>query len=580
VTKLQDHLDQIIVEVDNIKSGSVHEFTSDFATSSDEDEIQPAQPIRIKEEVKTSVDVSAEIAETQIKKHIEEKIQQVTPEEPERTKTSAEKIQESIAAGTPPIEIEEIAPKTLRVDIDRINDLLNMTSEMVLNRAVFTQLSLDYSRFYDYLFDNKKLSRSELQTLRNLISSFELNVESLGRATNLLQDGVMKIRLVPINLLFRKIPRIVRDLSIKTGKKVRIEFKGEETELDRTVIEKISDPIIHILRNAVDHGIELPEIRKKLGKSPIGTVTCSSYYEGDIVVVEISDDGVGIDVDKIKERVKELKILDERDLEKFTDSDLLELIFFPGFSTSKSVTDTSGRGVGMDVVRDNISKLGGTVTISSDKDKGTTITMRIPLTLAIIKTLLVKISALVYAIPVASISETIKINTNEINFVEDEEVINFRDKVIPLIRLDNIFTFPETTPFPESDATNIENSEFLSHLDRPTEQTQLGDSSSLAENEIYIVVLQVGEKEFGLHVNALIGEQDIVIENLDDTLVHSQGISGAAILGDGTIALTMDVIELTKLSVEREQAKSKLAKHVLIDQIRQETGLNTRENGK
>ncbi len=557
--RLEDYLQQITKEVSSIKRGVVVEI-DDSPTES------PAPKVKLPEPAKTASPEPAPVAEKTPVKIEEKHFEEPEPEKPVITEEEESKPLYDFSS-----EIEELAPKTLRVDIDRINDLLNMASEMVINRAVFTKLSQDYSRFYDYLVESKKLTRSDLQVLRNLVGSLDQNVTVLGRSTTILQDGVMKIRLVPINLLFRKIPRIVRDLSRKTGKKVRIEFKGEETELDRTVIEKISDPLIHIMRNAVDHGIESPEVRKKNGKSAIGTITCSSYYEGDMVIIDIHDDGVGIDIEKLKAKVIQSKILSEEELEKLSDSDLLEIIFFPGFSTSDEVTTTSGRGVGMDVVKDNINKLGGTVTVNSEKSKGTTVTLRIPLTLAIIKTLLVKIDTFSYAVPVAAITETVKIDVSTIKFVEDKEVINFRDQVIPLLRLSNIFSFPETIHIKPEELEILQSAEDENVIFDASEQALLGDKSSLAENEMFVIVLHVGDKLIGLHVDSLVGEQDIVIENLDDPLVRSQGISGAAILGDGTITLILDVNELSKLSVEKEKMKSRLARQAIIEQIVQET---------
>jgi len=555
--KMQEYIDHIEKEVESIKLGKVIEiepFREEAPSVKDEKKEEP-----VKKEAKPIITEPAEP---------DEKIKEEKPVEEPSEITITQQMEETLPEIS--FDFDELSPRTLRVDIQRVNELLNMTSELVINRSTFTQINSDYQKFFDYLQDNKKLSREEVQTLRSLISTLEQNVMSLERTANQLQDGVMKIRLVPLNLLLRKVPRIVRDLSRKTRKKVRVLFTGEETELDKTVIEKLNDPLLHIIRNAVDHGIENPEERKKFGKPPVGTINCTSYYEGDMVVIEVNDDGKGIDIDNLRRKVVEKKILDKGEVEKLSDSDLLEVIFLPGFSTSEQVTATSGRGVGMDVVRENIERLGGSVLLKSEKNVGTTVTLRIPLTLAIIKALLSIIDGLIYALPVASIVETLKIKKDTINKVDEEEVLNIHDKVIPLLRLSKIFRFSKSEQFkPPEDSLMSFDESMLGVESKEDRLGALGRRSSLGEDEIFVIIMRVGEKQVGLYVDALIGEQDIVIENLEDKLVRSQGVSGTAVLGDGSIALILDINELLRLSVEKERTKAKIARHSFLEKSEQ-----------
>jgi two-component system, chemotaxis family, sensor kinase CheA len=443
----------------------------------------------------------------------------------------------------------------LRVDSKRIDQLLNLVSEVVINKASFNQLIGEVNgNFVQFQLRQEQYRETLRELLESLpayveeiqggkplktvkkemlarfggLSSFYNQYESglketmghlknstqnLARITSELQEGVMKIRMVPISQIFSRFPRLVRDLSKSLKKQIALTIEGESTELDKSVIADLLDPLIHCVRNSIDHGIEEPGTREKAGKSPTGNVTLRAGNEGNMVVIEISDDGRGIDVESVRKkavkdgRIHEHKILSEIEAHN--------LIFEPGFSTSKTVTDVSGRGVGLDVVRKQIEKLSGTVSVWSEPGQGSRFTIKLPLTLAIIQGLLVRVGKNVFAIPVSAVMETMKVRLEEIRRIDNYEVFNLRDDIISLVRLHTLF-----------------------HIESPVDAATQ-----------YIVVVGSKGPRIGILVDSLIGEEDVVIKPLKDKFTKSPGIAGASILGDGTVSLIIDVTQLLELGM-------------------------------
>lgn len=377
--------------------------------------------------------------------------------------------------------------KTVRVDIDRLDNLMNLVSELIIIKT----------RMEDIGYANEKQNMNEA-------------IEYLERITTNLHDAVMKVRMVPIERVFNRFPRMVRDLSKELGKDINLKMSGEETEVDRTVIDEIGDPLIHLIRNSIDHGIEKTEDRLKMGKSEQGIVKLLAYPDGNNVVIEVQDDGLGIDTEKVKDKAISKGIITKDVAEKLSKEDACLLLFKPGFSTAEKVTDLSGRGVGLDVVKSKIESIGGVVEVDTVKGKGTKFTIRIPLTLAIIQALLIKLKEEIYAIPLSSIKEITTISNNSIRKIQNQEVVLFRNNTLPIIRLHNI--------------VGLEN-----------------DNNS---DELIIVIVKKGEKEVGLVIDELIGQQEIVIKSLGKFLAGIKHIVGATILGNGRISLILDVNSL------------------------------------
>lgn len=452
----------------------------------------------------------------------------------------------------------------LRVDSKRIDYLLNLVSEIVISKASFNQLASVLSeelthfqnaenvlknsihkmleslpRYLEQLKDGcsvkdvrmemlsdfgeiDKLFEKDDAELKSLNVKLRSSTQNLGRIAGELQEGVMKIRMVPINQIFSRFPRVVRDLQRDLGKKIDLVIEGEDTELDKSVVEDLLDPIMHCVRNSVDHGVESPEKRLAAGKSETGRVLLKASNEGNLIIIDISDDGAGIDAEKVKKKAVEKGLLHPDKV--LTDNEAHQLIFLPGFSTAEKISNVSGRGVGLDVVKTMIDKLNGTVTVSSEKGKGTTFRIRLPLTLAIIQGLLVRVGKEVYSIPVASVIESQRIPYGEIKTIDNYEVLNVRDEVISVLRLSRIF--------------NIKGS---------------------VQNEYCnIVIVGSKDKKVGIMVDSLIGEEDVVIKPLRDQYTSSPGIAGASILGDGSVSLIIDVSQLLDLSVNRETVPNKI----------------------
>lgn len=412
----------------------------------------------------------------------------------------------------------KIAKQTLRVAADKIDKLMNQVGELVVNRASYAQLYNEMREFQRSI-RNLGLDVKESKWIRDFTFRLSEATVALGRVANDLQEGVMKIRMLPIAQLFNRYPRLVRDLIHNTNKQVQLEIQGEETELDKMVIEEIADPLVHIIRNAVDHGIETVEERKRKNKPPVATVRLESYHESNHVVIEIIDDGRGINPQLIRNTAIEKGLFTRDELDRMRSKELLSIIMIPGFSTSETITTTSGRGVGMDVVKKNVEKLNGTIEIDSDVDEGTRIRIKIPLTLAIIQALLVRVGGEVFTIPLSVVEETLRVAKNEINTIEGIEVIQLRDRVLSLLRLTNEFKKV---------------------------------SKSLEPEHEYVVVVNTGMRQVGLVVDSLIGQEEAVIKPLVDFLQERSGFSGATILGDGSVSLILDVYELVNICMERQ----------------------------
>ncbi|MGP4040278.1 chemotaxis protein CheA [Gracilibacillus sp. D59] len=377
-----------------------------------------------------------------------------------------------------------VTSKTIRVNIDRLDGLMNLFEELVIDRGRLEQISAN-------------LKHAELQE----------TVERMSRISGDLQNIILNMRMVPIEQVFNRFPRMVRQLSKDLGKKINLEIIGAETELDRTVIDEIGDPLVHLIRNALDHGIETPEKRQASGKNEEGHLLLEAYHSGNHVFIEISDDGAGINREKVVNKAVSNQVITEVEANQLTDKQVYQLIMSSGFSTADKISDVSGRGVGLDVVKNTIESLGGTITIESEEGKGSLFSIQLPLTLSIISVLLVEVKKEKYAIPLSSIIETAIISKSEILNAHNKKVIDFRGKVVPLIDLKNVFEVP-------------------------TENN---------EDELYsIVIIRKGDKMAGLIVDTFIGQQEIVLKSLGDYLGDVFAISGATILGDGQVALIVD----------------------------------------
>jgi two-component system, chemotaxis family, sensor kinase CheA len=335
-------------------------------------------------------------------------------------------------------------------------------------------------------------------------------IEYLERITTSLHDAVMKVRMVPIERVFNRFPRLVRDLSKELGKEIDLQMSGEETEVDRTVIDEIGDPLIHLIRNSIDHGVELPEDRIKSGKQKKGTVILKAYPDGNNVVIEVEDDGKGMDTEAIKNKAIQKQLIDEREAKNLNDDDIINLLFEAGFSTADTISDVSGRGVGLDVVKSKIESINGNIEVQSEKNKGSRFIIRIPLTLAIIQALLIKIKEEIYAIPLSSITEITDIKSEQIRDIQGQEVVLYREKTLPIIRLKEI----------------------------------LGIEEKEEKESLIVVIVKKGDKQAGIIIDGLIGQQEIVIKGLGKYLSKIKYLSGATILGNGNISLILDVNSL------------------------------------
>ncbi|EMH62116.1 chemotaxis histidine kinase/response regulator CheAY2 [Helicobacter pylori] len=438
-----------------------------------------------------------------------------TPKAP-KTETKAKAKADTEENKAPSIGVEQ----TVRVDVRRLDHLMNLIGELVLGKNRLIRIYSDVEERYD--------GEKFLEELNQVVSS-------ISAVTTDLQLAVMKTRMQPVGKVFNKFPRMVRDLSRELGKSIELIIEGEETELDKSIVEEIGDPLIHIIRNSCDHGIEPLEERKRLNKPETGKVQLSAYNEGNHIVIKISDDGKGLDPVMLKEKAIEKGVISERDAESMSDREAFNLIFKPGFSTAKVVSNVSGRGVGMDVVKTNIEKLNGIIEIDSEVGVGTTQKLKIPLTLAIIQALLVGVQEEYYAIPLSSVLETVRISQDEIYTVDGKSVLRLRDEVLSLVRLSDIFKV---------------------------------DAILESNSDVYVVIIGLADQKIGVIVDYLIGQEEVVIKSLGYYLKNTRGIAGATVRGDGKITLIVDVgammdmaksikVNITASMNESESTKSK-----------------------
>jgi two-component system chemotaxis sensor kinase CheA len=518
-TDVTDDIDiePVVVKLDAISKGEEVAINEDkpaeeVEVSNEEDDISEADL-----ENMTPEEVEAEI-ERLLKQRAEEdkKLrEEMKKQNSSENKSEEPKKEKQVPKSTVKKETKKESPKksvpakktsnveqTIRVDVNRLDNLMNLIGELVLSKNRLIKIYNDVEERYE--------GEHFLDELNQVVSSISI-------VTTDLQIAVMKTRMLQIGKVFNKFPRVIRDLSRELGKKVNLIIKGEETELDKSIIEEIGDPLMHMIRNSVDHGIEAPEERIANGKPEIGMVELKAYNEGNQIVIEIADDGKGMDPDVLKAKALEKGIISEKEADMMSDKEAFMLIFKPGFSTAAKITNVSGRGVGMDVVKTNVEKLNGIIEVDSTPSKGSVFKIKIPLTLAIIQALLVAAQEELFAIPLANVIETVRITIEDISAVEGKSVLKLRDEVLPLVNMSDIFKIEKI----------------------------LGMNQYL-----YVVVLGVGASKVGVIVDGLIGQEEIVIKSLGEYLKGIEGIAGATIRGDGKVTLIVDVAALMKLAKE------------------------------
>jgi len=414
--------------------------------------------------------------------------------------------------GTPRTNGEELTDKsTVRIDVKRVDDLMNQVGELVLERNRMIQLTSDYQNETNLAVFGEELAK--LSKRMNFVTSE-------------LQMQVLKMRLIPVGNVFKKFPRIVRNLARDLGKLVDLQVCGEETELDRSVVDEISDPLIHLLRNALDHGLETPEERTAAGKTPTGTIILAARHEGNRIIISIKDDGRGIDCERVAAKALEKGLITPDQLAGMSRREIFDLLFLPGFSTKEQASDLSGRGVGMDVVRTNIEKLNGIIDIKSTRGEGSEFILTLPLTLAIIQSLLVEVERETYSIPLSAVLETLRVKEEDFHSIGGRKVLKLRDSVLPLLGLDAAFDVKR--------------------------DTRRGDYC-------YVVVVGVAEKRIGLVVSRLLGQQEVAIKSLGKYLGNIAGIAGSTIMGDGRVALIIDPSKLIDLGKKAQPGQQQFA---------------------
>ena len=516
-TEIGMDLTDIIARLDAISSGDELPSSNNESKEKPKEEIKEESKEEVKEEAKEEEpseedysNMSDEEVEAEIERLLKEKKAE-TKKKKEAKKASAPKStpkpssspapkKATKSAATPAKKQASTLEQTIRVEVNRLDHLMNLIGELVLGKNRLLKIYDDVEERYE--------GEKFLEELNQVVSAISL-------VTTDLQIAVMKTRMLPIAKVFNKFPRMVRDLSRELGKSIELKISGEETELDKSIVEEIGDPLVHIIRNSCDHGIEDPETREAMGKPGTGLVELKAYNEGNSIVIEITDDGKGLDADMLRSKCIQKGIITEREADSMSDKEAFALIFKPGFSTAETVSNVSGRGVGMDVVKTNIEKLNGIIEIDSEVGRGTIIKMKIPLTLAIIQALLVGAQEEYYAIPLASVSETVRISLDEIYTVEGRNVLRLRDEVLSLVRLSDIFGVKQV----------YESSEYT-----------------------YVVVIGLAEQKLGIIVDTLVGQEETVIKSMGDYLQGINGIAGATIRGDGGVTLIVDVASLMDMA--------------------------------
>jgi two-component system chemotaxis sensor kinase CheA len=480
---------------------------------------------------------------------------------PEPSESSAD-IDEARALAVPkPQSAVDPASVTMRVDIDRLDNLMNLAGELVVNRARFVQVSEQISpalRKASMLNRINDFSANLLHTIESLqilneagghwsaqIQQLQAGLElmdeqsaicdngrqcfgqiseaidQLSRVSNSLQRGVLETRMVPVGPLFNRFNRVVRDLSKDRGKQVNLLIRGEKTELDKRMIDELGDPLVHLVRNSIDHGLEPSDVRVGCGKPEAGTIFLEASHSGNSVYIRVGDDGGGIDVQRIKAKLLDKRILSKSAIDELSDEQVLDYIWHPGFSTAKEVTDISGRGVGMDAVKTRINQLNGTIEVESTPSQGTSFTIRLPLTLAIINSLLVRLRDVIFSMPIDDVREIVSIAERDVVTVNHRQTFDVRGEFILLVSIDDMFQWH-----------GIDYGYRGTHEDRQTDSTS---------KSVEVVILQAAGKTIGLRVDELLGRQDVVIKSLADSFINIRGLSGASILGDGSVSLMLDV---------------------------------------
>ncbi|MGM0622949.1 MAG: hybrid sensor histidine kinase/response regulator [Campylobacterota bacterium] len=523
---------ECVIKLDNVLKGKdVDEepATADTAnaddqnSSGDEGETKNLDPVASKieeeaadfdpeqmseDEVEAEIERLLQVRQEEDKKRREEKkkkegaSKEQAPKPAQETKPVAqpEKSGADNDAKAPPKKKVTTVEQTIRVDVSRLDHLMNLIGELVLGKNRLSKIYDDVEERYE--------GEQFLEELSNVVSGVSV-------VTTDLQIAVMKTRMLPVGKVFNKFPRMVRDLSRELKKDIELVISGEETELDKSIVEEIGDPLVHIIRNSCDHGVEKPADRVQAGKSEKGTVHLKAYNEGNNIIIEIADDGKGLDPDVLINKSLEKGVINEKEADRLSEKEAFALIFRPGLSTAEAVTNVSGRGVGMDVVKTNIEKLNGIIDIDSEKGKGTTIKLKIPLTLAIIQALLVNVQEELFAIPLSSVLETVRITSEEVKYVEGKSVLRLRNEVLPLVHIADIYDVDRTYDTGE---------------------------------HAYVVIIGLAEKKLGLIVDELIGQEEIVIKSLGEYIKGIDGIAGATIRGDGRVTLIADVGALMDMS--------------------------------
>ena len=494
VFKALEEIGEIIISSPSVQEIEDEKFDFDFSliflTKETENEVRAA--------IQSVSEIEEVVIEAIEEKEVEEPKKAEEPKKEEAPKAAPTQTAAAAAAAPAPAAKQDakakgkgkpVVSRSVRVDIEKLDSLMNQVSELIIAKNGLVSMSTTDKR------ENGD------------ISAFNEQIEYLGTVTTNLHETVMKVRMVPIESTVQKFPRMIRDLSKKLDKKMELYMTGEDTELDRTVVDEIGDPLMHLLRNSADHGLESNEERVRLGKPEVGSIFLDAYQEGNNVVIEVRDDGAGINVDKVKKKMVERGLVPADQIDTITDKEAIATLFSPSFSTADQVSDVSGRGVGLDVVKTNIESLGGTIACKTERGAGSSFTIRLPLTLAIVQALMVELGNEKYAIPLASIQTIEEVAKSDIKYVQSKEVISLRGTVIPLIRLDSLLDVPDR---------------------------------DLHSDNIVIVIVRKADKLAGLVVDGLIGQQEIVIKSIGKYINTPKLISGSTILGDGEVALILD----------------------------------------
>ncbi len=506
-------IEDICARFDVISTGKEMIASEDIIEIEEKETVEVA---KVEEDVDMSNFTDEEVAdeiERLLAQKMQEKLAKKAKKDAEPKKSGTGSVEQQLKAKQPTFiqpkkETEKDTPKkvpstpeqTIRVEVSRLDHLMNLIGELVLGKNRLLKIYDDVEERYE--------GEKFLEELNQVVSSVSL-------VTTDLQIAVMKTRMLPVSKVFNKFPRLVRDLSRDLNKEIELILSGEETELDKSIIEVIGDPLVHMVRNSCDHGVETPDIRKAAGKEAGGTVHLKAYNEGNQIVIEIKDDGAGMDPDFLKMKALDKGVITDREAESMSDKEAYGLVFKPGFSTAAKVTGVSGRGVGMDVVKTNIEKLNGIIDIDSELGKGSTFKLKIPLTLAIMQALLVSAQEESFAIPLSSVLETVRISNEEIYTIEGKNVLRLRSEILSLVRLSDLF--------------GVE---------------QIFDSGEHS----YVVIIGLAESKMGIVVDGLVGQEEVVIKSMGDYLQGIEGIAGATIRGDGGVTLITDVAAMMHLA--------------------------------